>query len=65
MSTSDITRPATLDAASLRELIDAGRARRACWTCVPGGVRDLAHPGSYNVPLDLLKEHREELRNHL
>jgi rhodanese-related sulfurtransferase len=22
-------------------------------------------PGAYNVPLDLLKEHREELRNHL
>jgi rhodanese-related sulfurtransferase len=59
------TKPARLDAASLRE-----------WTASTDGPRLLdvrtaaefttAHiPGSYNVPLDLLREHRDELRQHL
>ncbi|MBU8860227.1 MULTISPECIES: rhodanese-like domain-containing protein [unclassified Micromonospora] len=65
MSTSDITRPATLDAASLRELIDAGRAPRLLDVRTPAEFETSHIPGSYNVPLDLLKEHREELRNHL
>lgn len=65
MSTSETTRPATLDAVSLRELIDSGHAPRVLDVRTPAEF-DTAHiPGSYNVPLDLLKEHREELRNHL
>ncbi|MGV9373002.1 rhodanese-like domain-containing protein [Micromonospora tulbaghiae] len=65
MSTSDIARPATLDAASLRELIDSGRAPRLLDVRTPAEFETSHIPGSYNVPLDLLKEHREELRNHL
>lgn len=65
MSTSETTRPATLDAASLRELIDAGRAPRLLDVRTPAEFETSHIPGSYNVPLDLLKEHREELRNHL
>ena len=57
--------PPHLDTAALRE-----------WLASPDGPRLLdvrtaaefttAHiPGSYNVPLDLLREHRDELRTHL
>ncbi|TNH31112.1 rhodanese-like domain-containing protein [Micromonospora orduensis] len=65
MSTSDTARPATLDAASLRELIDSGRAPRLLDVRTPAEFETSHIAGSYNVPLDLLKEHREELRNHL
>ncbi|MEU7935397.1 rhodanese-like domain-containing protein [Micromonospora echinofusca] len=65
MSTSETARPATLDAASLRELIDSGRAPRLLDVRTPAEFETSHIPGSYNVPLDLLKEHREELRNHL
>lgn len=65
MSTSETARPATLDAISLRELIDAGHAPRLLDVRTPAEFETSHIPGSYNVPLDLLKEHREELRNHL
>ncbi|SBT39292.1 rhodanese-like domain-containing protein [Micromonospora auratinigra] len=65
MSTSETTRPATLDAATLRELIDAGRAPRLLDVRTPAEFETVHIPGAYNVPLDLLKEHREELRHHL
>ncbi|MFU8874634.1 rhodanese-like domain-containing protein [Micromonospora sp. SL4-19] len=65
MSTSEPTRAATLDAATLRELIDSGRSPRLLDVRTPAEFETVHIPGSYNVPLDLLKEHREELRNHL
>ncbi|MFI6332794.1 rhodanese-like domain-containing protein [Micromonospora chersina] len=65
MSTSETARPATLDAVSLRELIDAGHAPRLLDVRTPAEFETSHIPGSYNVPLDLLREHREELRNHL
>jgi rhodanese-related sulfurtransferase len=65
MSTSETTRPATLDAGALRELIDAGQTPRLLDVRTPAEFETSHIPGSYNVPLDLLKEHREELRNHL
>ncbi|MGW5671865.1 rhodanese-like domain-containing protein [Micromonospora sp. NPDC003776] len=65
MSTSESTRPATLDATTLRELIDSGRAPRLLDVRTPAEFETVHIPGAYNVPLDLLKEHREELRNHL
>ncbi|MEH0845634.1 rhodanese-like domain-containing protein [Micromonospora sp. CPCC 205711] len=65
MSTSETSRPATLDATGLRELIDSGRAPRLLDVRTPAEFETSHIPGSYNVPLDLLKEHREELRNHL
>ncbi|MFI0796982.1 rhodanese-like domain-containing protein [Micromonospora rubida] len=63
--TTTPTTPPTLDAATLRELIAAGRAPRLLDVRTPGEYETSHIPGSYNVPLDLLKEHREELRRHL
>lgn len=65
MSTSETTSPATLDATTLRELIAAGRPPRLLDVRTPAEFETSHIPGAYNVPLDLLKEHREELRNHL
>ncbi|MFI1194435.1 rhodanese-like domain-containing protein [Micromonospora sp. NPDC020750] len=63
--TTTPTTPSTLDAATLRELIATGRAPRLLDVRTPGEFETSHIPGSYNVPLDLLKEHREELRRHL
>ncbi|MGC4797329.1 rhodanese-like domain-containing protein [Micromonospora saelicesensis] len=65
MSPSETVRPATLDATGLRELIDSGHAPRLLDVRTPAEFETSHIPGSYNVPLDLLKEHREELRRHL
>jgi rhodanese-related sulfurtransferase len=65
MSTSDPGRPATLDAATLRELIDSGRGARILDVRTPAEFETAHIPGAYNVPLDLLREHRAELRAHL
>lgn len=57
--------PAVIDAPSLRELLATGRGPRLLDVRTPAEF-DTAHiPGSYNVPLDLLREHRAELRAHL
>lgn len=64
MSTSE-SRTATLDATSLRELIDSGRAPRLLDVRTPAEFETSHIPGAYNVPLDLLREHRAELRHHL
>ncbi|MBQ0989273.1 rhodanese-like domain-containing protein [Micromonospora sp. PSH03] len=65
MSPSETARPATIDATGLRELIDSGHAPRLLDVRTPAEFETSHIPGSYNVPLDLLKEHREELRRHL
>ncbi|MET8121861.1 rhodanese-like domain-containing protein [Micromonospora sp. NPDC005189] len=65
MSPSDTNRPATFDATGLRELIDSGHAPRVLDVRTPAEFETSHIPGSYNVPLDLLKEHRQELRDHL
>ncbi|MEQ7125680.1 rhodanese-like domain-containing protein [Actinopolymorpha sp. B11F2] len=65
MSTSDLTRPATLDAAALRELMESGQAPRLLDVRTPAEFETVHIPGAYNVPLELLREHRNELRNHL
>ncbi|MDG9676028.1 rhodanese-like domain-containing protein [Micromonospora sp. DH14] len=65
MSTSETARPATLDATGLRELIESGRAPRVLDVRTPAEFETAHIPGSYNVPLDLLREHRRELRDHL
>lgn len=64
MTTSPAT-PTTLDVTTLRELIAAGRAPRMLDVRTPGEFETGHVPGSYNVPLDLLREHRDELRRHL
>lgn len=65
MSTADPTRPATLDAASLRRMLDSGRTPRILDVRTPGEFETSHIPGAYNVPLDLLQEHRTELLAHL
>jgi rhodanese-related sulfurtransferase len=55
----------TIDATTLRELIDSGRTPRLLDVRTPAEFETVHVPGSYNVPLDLLREHRAELRNHL
>ncbi|MEU7922431.1 rhodanese-like domain-containing protein [Micromonospora zamorensis] len=65
MNPSETARPATVDASGLRELIDSGHGPRLLDVRTPAEFETSHIPGSYNVPLDLLREHREELRNHL
>ncbi|GGK95892.1 sulfurtransferase [Planomonospora parontospora subsp. parontospora] len=57
--------PAALDAAALRGLLESGEAPRLIDVRTPGEFETAHIPGSYNVPLDLLREHRAELRAHL
>ncbi|MDT0527776.1 rhodanese-like domain-containing protein [Micromonospora sp. DSM 115977] len=64
MTTSPSALP-TLDAATLRELIDSGRAPRMLDVRTPAEFGTAHVPGAHNVPLDVLREHREELRRHL
>lgn len=57
--------PAKLDVEGLRDLMESRSAPRMIDVRTPGEF-DSAHiAGSYNVPLDLLREHRDELRGHL
>jgi len=55
----------TLDAVTLREVIDSGRAPRLIDVRTPAEFQTAHIPGSYNVPLDLLHEHRAEIAAHL
>jgi rhodanese-related sulfurtransferase len=65
MSAADPTRPAVLDPAGLSQLLDSGRAPRILDVRTPGEFETSHIPGSYNVPFDLLREHRAELLAHL
>ncbi|MFI7680169.1 rhodanese-like domain-containing protein [Actinophytocola sp. NPDC049390] len=60
-----MTRPPTVDVPALRESIAAGTAPRLIDVRTPGEFAAAHIEGSYNVPLDLLREHRAELRGHL
>jgi rhodanese-related sulfurtransferase len=57
--------PAGIDAATLCELIKDGRGPRLLDVRTTGEFRTAHIPGAYNVPLDTLREHRDELRRHL
>ncbi|GAA4229713.1 rhodanese-related sulfurtransferase [Streptosporangium album] len=66
MTTADTpATPVTLDAATLRQLLESGNGPRLIDVRTPGEFETAHIPGSYNVPLDLLREHRTELRAHL
>ncbi|MGI8331742.1 rhodanese-like domain-containing protein [Actinomadura scrupuli] len=66
MSIADTpTGPAGLDTAALRHLLDSGAGPRLIDVRTPGEFEAAHIPGSHNVPLDLLREHRAELRAHL
>ncbi|MEU6879436.1 rhodanese-like domain-containing protein [Streptomyces sp. NPDC046712] len=51
--------------AGLHRLVQEGRAPRLLDVRTPGEFRTAHIPGSYNVPLDTLREHRAELLAHL
>jgi rhodanese-related sulfurtransferase len=62
---SDTREPATLDAATLQPLLTAGRGPQIIDVRTPGEFETTHIPGSVNVPLDVLREHRDELLQHL
>jgi rhodanese-related sulfurtransferase len=65
MTTSTTRTPARLDAESLREWTASTDGPRLLDVRTPAEFTTAHIPGSYNVPLDLLREHRDELRGHL
>lgn len=58
-------RPAGLDAPALQEWLSAPDGPRLLDVRTPAEFETSHIPGSYNVPLDLLREHRAEFREHL
>lgn len=60
MSTS-----ATIDSGELREQLNSGRRPRLIDVRTPAEFETVHIPGAYNVPLDLLREHRDEIAKHL
>ncbi|MGA5301684.1 rhodanese-like domain-containing protein [Nucisporomicrobium flavum] len=54
----------TLDIPALQHLLATGHAPRLIDVRTPAEFETAHIPGSYNVPLDLLREHRDELRDH-
>jgi rhodanese-related sulfurtransferase len=65
MTSSHAGGPATIDTAGLREQLTAGSGPRIIDVRTPAEFETAHIPGAYNVPLDLLREHRAELRRHL
>lgn len=65
MTTTPTSTPASLDVPALQHLLATGHAPRLIDVRTPAEFETAHIPGSYNVPLDLLREHRAELRNHL
>lgn len=57
--------PGRLDAAALRELLKGDTPPRILDVRTPAEFETAHIPGSYNVPLDTLREHRDELARHL
>jgi rhodanese-related sulfurtransferase len=54
-----------LDTAALRELLAAGPEVRVLDVRTPAEFESAHLPGSVNVPLDTLREHRDEIARHL
>lgn len=57
--------PATIDSADLQRLLASPNPPRVLDVRTPGEFETVHMPGSYNVPLDLLREHREEIMSHV
>jgi len=56
---------ATIDPAQLRSLLRSPRPPRLLDVRTPAEFQTAHIPGSYNVPLDLLREHRDEIVRHV
>ncbi|MFE4312404.1 rhodanese-like domain-containing protein [Streptomyces sp. NPDC056891] len=65
MSATPSPAPPSLTPLVLHRLVQEGRAPRLLDVRTPGEFRAVHIPGSYNVPLDTLREHRAELLSHL
>jgi rhodanese-related sulfurtransferase len=63
--TSTTTAPRRLDAPTLQQRLDSDDSPRVLDVRTPAEFETAHIPGSYNVPLDTLREHRAELRRHL
>lgn len=57
--------PPALDPHALHELLETGDDVRVVDVRTPAEFESAHIPGSYNVPLDLLREHRDEFLAHL
>ena len=60
-----MTAPVTIDSQNLSELIGSAEPPRVLDVRTPGEFETAHIAGSYNVPLDLLREHRDEIVKHL
>lgn len=60
-----MTSPATVASIELRELLKSDEPPRLIDVRTPGEFDNSHIAGAYNVPLDLLREHRDEIRQHL
>ncbi|WP_395309699.1 rhodanese-like domain-containing protein [Mycobacterium sp. AMU20-3851] len=60
-----MTAPATIDSHDLSQLLGSPTPPRVLDVRTPGEFETVHITGAYNVPLDLLREHREEIIAHL
>lgn len=60
-----MTKSAAVDAGQLRDLLNSGQPPRMIDVRTPAEFETVHIPGAYNVPLDLLREHRDEIVQHL
>lgn len=63
--TTTATQARRLDVQTLQERLATDEGPRVLDVRTPAEFETSHIPGSYNVPLDTLREHREELRRHL
>lgn len=62
---TETARPAVIDPAALRAWLDSGPGPRVLDVRSPVEFAAMHIPGSYNVPLDLLREHRDEVAGYM
>jgi rhodanese-related sulfurtransferase len=60
-----MTAPATIDSRDLNERLSSAAPPRVLDVRTPGEFATAHIAGAYNVPLDLLREHRDEIITHL
>ena len=60
-----MTAPATIDSQNLVDLLSSPTPPRVLDVRTPGEFETAHIAGAYNVPLDLLREHRDEIIRHL
>lgn len=60
-----MTAPATIDSHNLSQMLGSATPPRVLDVRTPGEFETAHIAGAYNVPLDLLREHRDEIAEHL